>query len=127
MLLAEGELASARAARNAAMPVKPATSVASAEALLLGREHRRVGSATRRGRGRAKILLPDGQTRRDEAATALEAARADAIRLDLRAASLEKALSAALRQATSLRATDGDCASHGRPIRPPSSSVVLAR
>ena len=56
----------------------------------------------------AKTALAEAQARRADAASALEAARADVLRPDVRAASLEKALAAALRQATALRAPDGD-------------------
>ena len=119
--LAEGKLAAARAARDAARPVKPAASVSAAEALLLKREAsvasrlRSVEEAETR-LVQATTALAEAQARRAEAATALEAARSDALRLDIRAASLETALAAALRQATASRAPDGD----GAPALSPS-------
>ena len=53
--------------------------------------------------------LAESQTRRDDAATSLEQARAEHLRPEARAAALEKTIAAAIRRATKLgEAAEGD-------------------
>ena len=96
IVIAEVQLATARATRAAARPPRPAMpSIRAAEALLLRREAAVAAMLRHCEEAESKLVaaktaLAESQTRRDDAATSLEQARAEHLRPEARFVALEK-------------------------------------